>query len=366
MAYRRSSLKRKNINSRSMRSGMRSRRLFNVVAWTASFLMVITMLPEDSPAMKHLAALEASVPAVSLEFEELAAGPEGKNINSGKKADNDENRLKNDDKAIAGEIDMIISETEMTDTSDDTITTDMILVSDINNSDTDADAADQTGKKADAATLKNQTVITTKTSDVTGSGNIIIYHTHATEAYMPVSASSTHVTQVEGTVREAGNNLTNALKAKGFSVVHDGTVHDSPSYNKSYNKSLETAKKLISQYGDLQLVIDMHRDAASSANGKPKTAVIDGQTVASFSLVVGTKNQNYAQIRSFAEKIVNKANEMYPGFCTGIIERPYKFNGYLSDRYILLELGNDANTIEQVNTSAIYLADVFANVLKDM
>ena len=338
--------KRRNTWHRSVRrkkeSNVSSRRIFNIMAWTASFLMVLTMLPADSPAVQKMMWLHNAVPTVSLSFDELAAGPDGDKVKddisiistdgytSGIESQNDVNGAGGNENVV-----LVSSEVKQSD----------IAV---------ANTAEE-----------NKAVAVTSTSNATGSGNIVIYHTHATEAYRPISSTSTHTTNIEGTVREAGANLTNALKAKGFSVVHDGTLHDSPSYNKSYNKSLETAKKLIAGYGDLKMVIDMHRDAASSAGGKAKTVDIGGQKVASFSLVVGTKNANYNQIRGFAEKIMNKANEMYPGFCTGIIERPHKFNGYLSDNFILLELGNDANTIDQVNTSAVYFADVVANALND-
>ncbi len=355
--------------NRGLLSG-NSRRIFNIMAWTASFLMVLTMLPEESPAMQTLSQIEDSIPIISIDLTELKAGPEDSS-NSEKlvSADGflgDKVRSENN---VSGEIPVILSDgnegekglsdSEIKSQSDTDLSeksSGIVLTGETK----------KTSTTGEAAILKNNTVVTTKTSDVTGSGNIIIYHTHATEAYMPVAATSTHIVDEAGTVREAGRNLTNALKQKGFSVVHDKTLHDSPSYNKSYNRSLETSKKLVSQYGDLQLLIDFHRDAASSVGGKAKTVNIDGQTVASFALVVGTKNNNYNEIRSFAEKIKNKANSMYPGFCTGIIEKPYKFNGYISDRYILLELGNNANTIQQVNTSTIYLADVFANVLSEM
>ena len=61
---------------------------------------------------------------------------------------------------------------------------------------------------------------------------------------------------------------------------------------------------------------DFHRDAAT-ASGKAKTAVVNGETVASFALVVGTKNNNYKEIRALADKIVKKSNELYPATLHG-------------------------------------------------
>ncbi len=140
------------------------------------------------------------------------------------------------------------------------------------------------------------------------------------------------------------------------------TLHDYPSYNRSYNRSLETIKKLSASYSNKKIIIDYHRDAAVGA-GNPKTATIDGKTVAAFCIVVGAKNANYAKLRDFAEKITNKANEMYPGFAKKIVEKPYKFNEYLSDSYILLEVGNNANSIDQVNAAMPYLANVLTEIM---
>lgn len=230
------------------------------------------------------------------------------------------------------------------------------------------DGAEQEQQEETAETADAQTanlVSETKLSDVSdkkGSGNIIIYHTHATESYLPVAASNAHTTELASTVREAGETLKTQLEAHGFSVVHDMTLHDYPSYNKSYNRSLETVKKLCGSYGNKKLVIDFHRDAATSS-GKGKTATIDGKEVAAFCLVVGTKNDNYDTIRGLADKITETANQMYPGFAKAVVEKPYKFNGYVSDAYILLEVGNNANTIDQVNAAMPYLANVFAEVV---
>ncbi len=117
---------------------------------------------------------------------------------------------------------------------------------------------------AETANVVSETTLT-NVSDKKGSGNIIIYHTHATESYLPVAASNAHTTELASTVREAGETLKTQLEAHGFSVVHDMTLHDYPSYNKSYNRSLETVKKLCGAYGNKKLVIDFHRDAATSS-----------------------------------------------------------------------------------------------------
>lgn len=343
------------------------RRIFNTIAWSASLVMVLNMLPAGNPISDKINELTQNIPVFSLNFDELKDGPESKSVSAEPAEDTGDSGGNSND--TAGELKELSSEKSG---SGGSLTADGLRFLQSEGSES-GDVSNfgnivLTSLKSSQPAASSDIQIVEGTaehniSDAVGSGNIIIYHTHATEAYQPVSAQTTHTTDLAGTVREAGNNLEKALTEKGFNVIHDSTLHDSPSYNKSYNRSLETAKSLVVKYPDAKLVMDLHRDAASSASGKAKTVVINGEQVSSFCLVVGTKNDNYDKLRSFAEKIVNKANDMYPGFATGIVEKPYKFNEYLSDNCILLELGNNENTIDQINAATVYLADVFANIL---
>jgi hypothetical protein len=57
---------------------------------------------------------------------------------------------------------------------------------------------------------------------------VIIYHTHATESYQPVTEGNFHSLNEDGTVREVGDVLTRELEKQGIQVIHDKTIHDSP------------------------------------------------------------------------------------------------------------------------------------------
>jgi stage II sporulation protein P len=194
---------------------------------------------------------------------------------------------------------------------------------------------------------------------------VIIYHTHATESYQPVSEGNFHSLDAYGTVREVGNELAKALEARGIQVIHDTTVHDSPSYNQSYTRSLETVKKLLGDNGSNVYLIDLHRDAAAYIGNVAITTSINNDTIAKFSLVVGTGNPNAAALRSFADQVIKTAEKVHPGFGGKVIEKPYKFNQYVSDRHILLEVGNNQNTIEEAKLTGKYFGDVMAKVIED-
>lgn len=193
---------------------------------------------------------------------------------------------------------------------------------------------------------------------------VIIYHTHSSESYMPYKSSNYHREKEKGTVRDVGSVMKKTLEKKGIKVIHDKTLHDRPSYNESYNRSLETITALRKRYPSADYIIDLHRDAAPSSVSEGKYTVIDGKRVAKFSLVVGQQNENYVELYDYAKKVSEKAGGMYNGFGGPIIERNYRYNEYVSNRSLLLEIGNNRNTIEEARLCGRYFAEVLASIIK--
>jgi stage II sporulation protein P len=164
-----------------------------------------------------------------------------------------------------------------------------------------------------------------------------------------------------------GDALTKELEAKGIQVIHDTTIHDSPSYNQSYTRSLETVQSLMSSnQAAKMIIIDLHRDAAGYSGNVAKTTTVKKDNVAQYSLVIGSGNPNVEALRRFASQVNATAEKMYPGFGGKIIEKPYKFNQYVSDYHLLLEVGNNENTIEQAKLTGKYFGDVLAKAIKDI
>ncbi len=194
---------------------------------------------------------------------------------------------------------------------------------------------------------------------------VIIYHTHSSESYRPYTASNYHREEVSGTVREVGNVLESELEKKGINVIHDLTVHDRPSYNESYDRSLSTIQALAKKYSTASYIIDLHRDAAPSSAKEGKYLTIDNEKVAKFSMVVGQANENYSQLYGFAKKVSQKAEEMYPGFGGAIIQQNYFYNEFISDKALLLEVGNNKNTIEEAKACGAYFADVLGEIIME-
>ena len=194
---------------------------------------------------------------------------------------------------------------------------------------------------------------------------VIIYHTHSSESYMPYSDSNFHREDETGTVREVGDVLAAELNKLGIPVVHDKTIHDRPSYNQSYDRSLETVNALLRQYPDAEIVIDLHRDAAAYTGNKAETVAVNGETAAKYKLVIGQGNDNYNELMAFAGEVNAEAEKLFPGFGGRILEKEYRFNEYIADQYLLLEIGNNQNDIEQAKVTGKYFAYVLAAVLEE-
>lgn len=193
---------------------------------------------------------------------------------------------------------------------------------------------------------------------------VIIYHTHSSESYQPYTASNFHRQEEAGTVREVGNVMTAELNRLGVAVVHDKTIHDSPSYNESYDRSMETITALMKKYPTAKVIIDLHRDAAAYTGNVGETMMIEGEKTAKYKLVVGQNNDNYSQLMTFANQVNAAADKMYPGFSGRIIEKEYRYNEYIADKYLLLEVGNNQNHIKEVRKTGKYFARVLAKVLE--
>lgn len=93
--------------------------------------------------------------------------------------------------------------------------------------------------------------------------NILIFHTHTSEAYSEIGTKENFRTTNDAyNVVAVGEALKENLLLQKFHVLHDITKHDTPSYNGAYNSSLNTVEKLVAKQ-PYDIIIDLHRDAVS-------------------------------------------------------------------------------------------------------
>ena len=197
-----------------------------------------------------------------------------------------------------------------------------------------------------------------------GEPQVLIYHTHATESYLPATAGNYHTTEEENTVREAGSVMAETLEAEGIAVIHDKTIHDNPSYNASYERSYETVTAILQENPSIACIIDLHRDAIAGT-GEGPTQTVNGETCAYYSYVLGSTAPTYTSNKAFLGRLNAVAESSYEGFTANVLERPYYYNQELCSQSILLELGNNRNHIDDVKRSAKVFGHMLADVLNE-
>ena len=196
---------------------------------------------------------------------------------------------------------------------------------------------------------------------------VLIYHTHTSEAYSESAIGDKSDSDNENSnIVSVGNILTTELEETyGISTIHDKTNH-SISYNDSYSRSLETLQNYLNQYGDFKLIIDLHRDYATDKNSV--TATVNGENVAKIRFVTTKSSSKYEANQALADTLRNKGNELFPGF----VRDDYLYNRSiirheqsLSDNIVLIECGAQINTLQEAQNSAKLIARIIAEYINE-
>lgn len=207
------------------------------------------------------------------------------------------------------------------------------------------------------------------------SPEILIYHSHATESYTPYNEGNYHTLNEKHNVISVGSIMSKNLQDKyNYKVVHDKTYHDKDSYAYSYANSLVTIKQQTTKNKSLKVFIDIHRDAFTISNNEHRkakkneyTRTIKGKKAARVMLVISSANPNYTELEKFAAYIKKKMDKLYPGLYLKTDKKTRsKYNQYLSDYSILIEIGCMLNTIDEAAYSAELMSNVIGEVLKDL
>lgn len=206
---------------------------------------------------------------------------------------------------------------------------------------------------------------------------ILIVHTHTTEAYAPegedvyVPSGDCRTTDNYYNMVRIGEEVSKVLRDAGWSVVHDLGPYDYPNYNGSYSRAGVSVSQWLEKYPSIRIVLDLHRDALVAEDGTVyKTATeVDGEKTAQVMLVVGSNagGQNHPGWRenlALATAVQSGLNADYPTLARPMILRSSRFNQHLSPGAMLVEVGSHGNTLQEALAAARLFAGSLSETLK--
>lgn len=219
----------------------------------------------------------------------------------------------------------------------------------------------------DAKKLTSNNVTIKKNSD---KPQILIYHTHSTEKYADSEEGN-----IDDTVVGVGEYLTTLLTNEGYNVYHDTSTYDvvDGKWNRNaYETALSGLNKIMKENPSIEVTIDLHRNA-----GKSKVStVIDGKETAQIMFFNGVsrtrtgsrsylENKNQEMNLSFSLQLLMQSMRMYDDFAKKIYIKGYRYNLHIAPRAMLIEVGNDKNTVEEAKNAMVPFAKVLTSVLEE-
>ena len=202
---------------------------------------------------------------------------------------------------------------------------------------------------------------------------ILILHTHSCEAYTPETPGETASADFRSldesrSVIAVGDVLTETLEGFGFTVAHDRSLYDWPSYNGAYDRSGDAVQNWLAQYPGLQVVIDLHRDSLGGA--RTEYLLPDGTKCAQVMLLLtsgenGLDHPNWKENLKLGLEVQSEMEVRYPGLSRELYLSPARYNQHLSTGSFLAEIGTEANTLSEAKRAAALLGECLAAVLLD-
>ncbi len=209
---------------------------------------------------------------------------------------------------------------------------------------------------------------------------VLIVHSHATESFL--TETRDYYTAADAT-RSRDNNLNTValgkiiadkLNAAGIKTLHSENQHDYPDYNYSYTNAAKTIKAALKEHPSIKIVIDLHRDAVGAPGGdKVKvTTKINGKSAAQIMLVMGSQSgdttdfPDYRENLKLAVRFQQTLEVMYPSLARSISLVSNNYNESLTKGSMLLEVGTDANSLEEVKYSAELAANALISLLNTL
>jgi len=195
---------------------------------------------------------------------------------------------------------------------------------------------------------------------------VYIYNSHQLENYSSANYEAYNITP---NVMMASYLLREKLNDLGINtIVEESDITEfirinNWNYNYSYVASRYYIEDAMKKNPSLNFFIDLHRDALSKDRS---TTSIDGKNYAKILFVVGMEHSNYQKNLDLANTLNQKIYAKYPTLTRGVITKAGAnvdgiYNQDLHPNMILLELGGNENTIDEV----LNTIEIISTILKE-
>lgn len=190
---------------------------------------------------------------------------------------------------------------------------------------------------------------------------VYIYNTHQLESY-----DNTNYNNITPNVLMASYLLKEELNKEGIptivesSNINEYITQNNLKYYQSYEASRYYVKKTLENNQNLDLIIDLHRDAIEK---NASTVTINNKEYAKILFVVGMEHENYEANLNITNTINNMIKEKYPTLTRGVITKSGKnvngiYNQDLNPNSILIECGGYKNSMGEIVNTINLLAEI--------
>lgn len=206
---------------------------------------------------------------------------------------------------------------------------------------------------------------------------VLIYHSHATEAYtmdgedVYEESDSYRTLDTGRNMVRVGEEMAAVFRAAGVEVIHDTTLYDYPSYNEAYKRSLEGVTAALKEHPSIVLLLDVHRDALVASDGTIYKVVAGSvDDCAQVMMVLGSDaggqvHPNWKVNLSLALEIQDALAGKWATLARPVVLRGSRFNQHLSTGTLLVEVGTHGNTLQEAITAARLYARTVAELMTE-
>ena len=207
---------------------------------------------------------------------------------------------------------------------------------------------------------------------------VLIFHSHTSEGYEMIERDwfakgyTARSNDENINIVRVGTEIADYLEKSGYTVIHDKTIHDK-SYSASYSQSRKTVAEYLEEYPEIQIVLDIHRDSMSQSNGdkiKPINTIA-GKKAAQLMIITGAEEGDVENFPDweynlrFALQLQKKCETMFPGLMRPMLFSQRKYNMDMTHFSLLIEMGSEANTLEEACYSGRMLAAALVSLMDE-